>query len=96
MGQKRAPNVLLIEATDEAFQWMLGGCELQNGLNLPEGGVDDPVVLGIVRKITAQLHAAGCRGSWMIVVDGEVVGLCSYRRPVSEGDELLHKYIVNM
>ncbi|MGA7202859.1 MAG: GNAT family N-acetyltransferase [Candidatus Cybelea sp.] len=75
------PDVVLIEATDADFRWMLGEHCRQNGLRLPEGGVDDPVVLGIVRAITMRLHDAGSRASWLVVCNGEVVGLCSYRRP---------------
>ena len=75
-----APALVLIEATDADFRWMLGEHYCQNGLRLPEGGVDDPVVLGIVRAIAMRLHDAGSRASWLVVYDGEVVGLCSYRR----------------
>jgi RimJ/RimL family protein N-acetyltransferase len=57
----------------------------REGLRLPPGGVDDPVILRIVRKMTKRLNGAGCSGSWMIVRDGEVVGLCSYKRPPAEG-----------
>jgi RimJ/RimL family protein N-acetyltransferase len=74
------PNVVLIEADDADFRWMLGEHCCRNGLRLPEGGVDDPAVLGIVRAITMRLHDAGSRSSWLVVRDGEVVGLCSYRR----------------
>jgi len=78
------PDVVLIEATDADFGWMLGEHCCQNGLRLPEGGVDDPVVLGIVRAITMRLHDAGSRASWLVVCNGEVVGLCSYRRPPAD------------
>jgi len=78
------PDVVLIEATDADFGWMLGEHCCLNGLRLPEGGVDDPVVLGIVRAITMRLHDAGSRASWLVVCNGEVVGLCSYRRPPAD------------
>jgi RimJ/RimL family protein N-acetyltransferase len=39
-------------------------------------GVDDPIVLRIVRAMTR---------TWMIVCNGEVVGLCSYKNPPAEG-----------
>ncbi len=64
---------------------MLGTVHEREGLRLPPGGVDDPVVLRIVREMTKRLNAAGCSGSWMMVRDGEVVGLCSYKRPPAEG-----------
>jgi RimJ/RimL family protein N-acetyltransferase len=78
------PNVVLIEAADTDFRWMLGEDCCQDGLSLPKGGVDDPIVLGIVRAITMRLHDAGSRASWLVVWNGEVVGLCSYRRPPAD------------
>ncbi|WP_407648398.1 GNAT family N-acetyltransferase [Aliidongia dinghuensis] len=35
--------------------------------------------------MTRRLAEAGCRGAWMVVADTEVVGLCSYKAPPSEG-----------
>lgn len=64
---------------------MLGATRGREGLCLPPGGVDDPDVLRTVRGMTNKLHAAGCTASWMVVRDGEVVGLCSYKRPPTEG-----------
>lgn len=81
----RSTKVALIEVSDADFQWMLGECDRDNGLSLPEGGVDDPLTLGIVRSMTAQLCDAGIRASWMAVCDRQVVGLCSYRRPPKDG-----------
>jgi RimJ/RimL family protein N-acetyltransferase len=79
------PQVELLEVADSDFDWMLGIVEGRKGLRLPRGGVDDPAVLQIVREMTKRLHAAGCAGSWMIVRNGEVVGLCSYKRPPAQG-----------
>jgi RimJ/RimL family protein N-acetyltransferase len=33
--------------------------------------------------MSAKLGQAGCEGSWLIVADDEVVGLCSYKQPPS-------------
>jgi RimJ/RimL family protein N-acetyltransferase len=63
-----------------------GGDEVRPGLRIPPGGVDEPFVLDIVRRIVAQLHAAGSRGAWLVVAHDEVVGLCSYRRPPRDGE----------
>jgi RimJ/RimL family protein N-acetyltransferase len=75
----------LIEVCDSDFDWMLGLAQEREGLHLPPGGVDDPVILRIVRAMNKELRAAGGSGSWMIVRDGEVAGLCSYKRPPAEG-----------
>jgi RimJ/RimL family protein N-acetyltransferase len=76
MTEPRTLQVELLEASDSDFDWMLGTVKDREDLRLPPGGIDDPVVLRIVRKMTR---------TWMIVRDGEVVGLCSYKRPPSEG-----------
>jgi RimJ/RimL family protein N-acetyltransferase len=52
---------------------------------LPPGGVDDGAVLKIIQMMVERLHEKQCRGAWMVVADVEVVGLCSYRRPVADG-----------
>jgi RimJ/RimL family protein N-acetyltransferase len=79
------PQVELLSVADSDFDWMLGFVRDRIGLRLPPGGVDDPVVLRTVREMTRKLHAAGCTGSWMIAHEGEVVGLCSYKRPPVKG-----------
>jgi hypothetical protein len=73
--------VRLLPASDDHFAWLLGEAAAPDGLRSPEGGVDVPVVLKIVRRLTAKLHAAGCHASWLIVDQDEVVGLCSFKRP---------------
>ena len=78
-------DTFLIEAEDAHFEAMLSGGQYVGGYQQPPGGVDEPVVLKIVRKMTKTLHNAGCRASWLIVENGEVVGLCSYRRPPENG-----------
>jgi RimJ/RimL family protein N-acetyltransferase len=74
----------LVPATDEHLAWMLGEAEGPEGLRLPEGGVDTPLILRWVRRTLPKL---GDRGAWMMVAGGEVVGLCSYKwPPTAAGD----------
>ncbi len=81
------PTTSLVEVTAADLDWMASGEPAPGrALRLPPGGVDDPVVLRIVRGIVETLHAQNCRGAWMMVSDGEVVGLCSYRRPPAGGE----------
>lgn len=76
----------LIEVTDAHFLWMLGkGAAPSPEFALPQGGVDAPEILSIVRGMTKRLHATGSRGSWMIVAGNEVVGLCSYKQAPKDG-----------
>jgi RimJ/RimL family protein N-acetyltransferase len=84
---ERKPMTKLIEIEDLDFVWMLGGDRSRPDLKLPPGGVDTPATLGVVRCIASSLRAAHDRGAWMMVYDGEVVGLCSYlRAPDAEGE----------
>ena len=77
----RAGVAMLLEAEDKHFAWMLGGPTPESGLRLPSDGVDAPSVLEIVRRMATALRVTYGVGSWMIVVDHEVVGLCGYKGP---------------
>jgi RimJ/RimL family protein N-acetyltransferase len=77
----------LVEVEDADFEWMLNPeARSSRGLTLPPGGVDDPTILKHVRDIARGLWEANCHGCWMVVFDGEVVGLCSYKRPPRNGE----------
>jgi RimJ/RimL family protein N-acetyltransferase len=76
----------LVEVDDADFDWMLGKAAGRDPrLTLPVGGVDDPATLAHVRGIARGLREGGCRATWMIVSDGEVVGLCGYKEPPKGG-----------
>jgi RimJ/RimL family protein N-acetyltransferase len=85
VSESQTEHLALIEATEDDFGWMLGERDRESDLSLPEGGVDDLFTLGIVRTMTARLHDAGVLASWMVVCDGQVIGLCSYRQPPTGG-----------
>jgi RimJ/RimL family protein N-acetyltransferase len=85
VSESQTEHLVLVEATDDDFGWILGERDRESDLSLPEGGVDDLFTLGIVRTMTARLHDAGVLASWMVVCDGQVIGLCSYRRPPTGG-----------
>ncbi|SIQ28438.1 MULTISPECIES: GNAT family N-acetyltransferase [Acidiphilium] len=71
----------LVRLTDDHFAVLLGECENDSGLSLPEGGVDDVGMIRMLRRMVARLHAGGSDGHWLMVSDGEIVGLCGYKRP---------------
>ena len=74
----------LVPATDAHFAWMLGETDAPDGLRLPPGGLDEPWVFKWLRRTLPKL---GGYGSWLMVADGEVVGLCSYKwAPSAAGD----------
>jgi RimJ/RimL family protein N-acetyltransferase len=68
----------LIAATDAHFAWLLGEVDAPDQLRLPPSGIDQPWVYGWLR---GTLPALGEHGSWLMVADGEAVGLCSYKAP---------------
>jgi RimJ/RimL family protein N-acetyltransferase len=77
-------GVGLVPSTDAHFAWLLGEAEPLAGLRAPPGGVDAPWVLRWRRRIQPTL---GDTGGWLMVADGEVVGLCGYKAPPNpEGD----------
>lgn len=76
----------LIELEDADFNWLADEhAPTRKGLRRPPGGVDHPAVLGVIRRMNQRLIASGCHHAWMIVDDDEVVGLCSFKAPPSEG-----------
>ncbi|WP_300578964.1 GNAT family N-acetyltransferase [Phenylobacterium sp.] len=75
----------LIAATDDHFAWLVGERSAPDGLSQPSDGVDDVAILKFLRRMTARLHEAQCRASWLIVDQQQVVGLCSFKRPPDAG-----------
>ncbi len=78
----------LLELADDDIAVMLSGAAaVRPGLTQPPGGVDEPDVLRHVREIARQLRGNGYAGGhWMMVSDGEVVGLCGFKAPPSDGE----------
>lgn len=75
----------IVEATDADFPWMLtGGDHPSRSLKIDAARVD-AAIIGHVRRITQRLHESGCRQSWMMVCDGEAVGLCGYTSVPTDG-----------
>jgi len=71
----------LVPAGDAHFDWMLGGAPVSPTLRLPPGGVEARSILEMLRGMLANVRAVHGGGGWLIVANGEVVGLCSYKRP---------------
>jgi RimJ/RimL family protein N-acetyltransferase len=71
----------LIDATDAHFLWLLGKGTIDPGLSVPPGGVEQPDTLKMLRRMTARVREVHGTGAWIMVANGEAVGLCSYKRP---------------
>lgn len=71
----------LIVATELDFAWLLGEGSLPPGLHEAPGGVEERRILKWLRTVSARLKAAGHLGSYLIVNEGEVVGLCGFKGP---------------
>ena len=67
---------MLVEATDEHFDLMLAETA-PDGLRLPEGGVEAQPVLKMLKFLARGIRRELSPAAWLIVEDGEIVGLCS-------------------
>ncbi|MEO8811469.1 MAG: GNAT family N-acetyltransferase [Caulobacteraceae bacterium] len=71
----------LITAIDHDFAWLLGEESPAHSLHEAPGGVEERSILKWLRAVSARLEAGGHLGSFLIVDEGEVVGLCGFRGP---------------
>lgn len=63
-------------ASDADFAALIAG-HAPDGLSLPDGGIESPDVLAMLRQLAADIAAEFAPSAWLIVADGEVAGLCS-------------------
>jgi len=80
----------ILEVTDDDFAAMLqGDASVRPGVTQPPGGVDKPDVLEHVRRMATKLRRDGFAGGhWMMIANGEVVGLCGFKEPPSGDGEI--------
>jgi len=82
---------MLIEATDAHFAALIAG-DAPDGLAVAEGGVETPEVLAMLRGLSAEVGESFQPNAWLIVEDGEVVGLTSLVRVPYVGDTVMLGY----
>jgi len=82
---------MLIEATDAHFAALIAG-RAPDGLTVAEGGVETPEVLAMLRALSAEVGESFQPNAWLIVEDGEVVGLTSLVRTPYVGDTVMIGY----
>ncbi|MFN4091495.1 MAG: GNAT family N-acetyltransferase [Brevundimonas sp.] len=75
---------MLVEALDADFVALIEG-RAPRGLTLADGGVGPPAVLEMLRGLAGTIRPGFAPAAWMIVRDGEIVGLCSVVKPPAGG-----------
>jgi len=66
-------------AKDEHFAAMIDGRAPSPSLSIPPSGVECSAILELIRCGAADMRACGVQGSWMMVADDEVLGLCCFK-----------------
>ncbi len=72
-----------LHPADPALYEKLARGEAPSGLRLPEGGIDTPEVLSLLRDVAQRLGPDG--GAWLVEADGMVAGLCGFKAPPRDG-----------
>ncbi|OWV88229.1 acetyltransferase [Rhizobium sp. N122] len=77
---------MIVELTADDFAILLKGFAPQNLRLVPDSAIAPPEVLEMLAGIAAQIGAEFTPSAWMIVEEGEIVGLCSIIRAPEDGE----------
>ena len=80
MSKPDAGTLRLVAATDAHFV-ALAANTAPDGFSLPEGGIDTPEIIEMLRALAETVRLQIDPAAWLIVNDDEVVGLCSITKP---------------
>jgi RimJ/RimL family protein N-acetyltransferase len=75
---------MIIETTAADYAALLDG-RAPRGLMLADSPIAPPEILQMLAGLAERIRATFAPASWLIVEDGEVVGLCSITRPPKGG-----------
>ena len=78
-------RAVIIDVEDEDFAALADGVA-PRGLRLPECEIEGPVVLEMLRGLRDLIGAQFAPAAWMMVEDGEIVGLCSITALLGAGE----------
>ena len=83
-------RVRIAPAEDSDFLWLLanGRTPSRRGLTLAPGGLETPRTLTALRALNARVRDGDNPGAWLILLDQEVAGLCSYKMAPRETGEI--------
>ncbi|MGV1684218.1 GNAT family N-acetyltransferase [Sphingopyxis sp. NJF-3] len=76
---------MILETTEDDYAALLRGAAPRALLWL-DPPIAPPAVLAMLADVAARVHAHFAPASWLIVHDGELVGLCSITRPPANGE----------
>jgi RimJ/RimL family protein N-acetyltransferase len=71
---------ILVDATEQDFASLMSGVA-PRGLDLADSAIAPTEVLEMLRGVAQTVRAGFAPSAWMMVEDGEVVGLCSIMKP---------------
>ncbi|MBX5205682.1 GNAT family protein [Rhizobium sp. NZLR1] len=77
---------MIIELTAYDFDALLNGAAPADTRLVPDSAIAPPDVLEMLARIAAEIGAEFTPSAWMIVEDGEIVGLCSIIRAPENGE----------
>ena len=75
---------MIIETTSEDYASLLGG-RAPGNLRLADTPIASSAILDMLADVAAEVRKTFSPASWLIVSDGELVGLCSITRPPRDG-----------
>ncbi len=77
---------MIIELNATDYDAILKGIAPGDLRLVPDSEIAPPEVLGMLAGLAATIRAEFSPSAWMMVEDGEIVGLCSVVRPPKDGD----------
>ncbi|WP_439500484.1 GNAT family N-acetyltransferase [Aminobacter ciceronei] len=77
---------MIIEATAHDFAVLLRGAAPNDLRLVPDSAIAPPEVLQMLADLAGAIRTGFAPAAWLIVEDGELVGLCSVARPPEDGE----------
>ena len=77
---------MIIELTTHDFEALLKGIAPRHLRLVPDSAIAPPEILEMLNRLATEINAEFSPSAWMIVEDGEIVGLCSIVRVPQDGN----------
>ncbi|NNG69726.1 GNAT family N-acetyltransferase [Rhizobium laguerreae] len=79
-------KTMIVELISSEFDALLKGTAPRNLYLVQDSAIAPPEVLAMLNRLAADIGAEFSPSAWMIVEDGEIVGLCSIVRVPHDGN----------